>query len=215
MKYDAVIFDLDGTLLNTLDDLADAVNYCLRKYGYPQRSLEEVRRFVGNGIQKLVERAVPPGITEENFTCIFEDFRAYYTSHCQEKTKAYDGIDELLAGLDAKNYKMAIVSNKNMAAVQELNRLYFSEYIEIAIGEQAGVRKKPYPDSVYRAMDELKVTGEQVLYVGDSEVDAETAKQAGIDCVLVSWGFRDRELLESLHPLKVIDKPEELLHILG
>lgn len=214
MKYDAIIFDLDGTLLNTLEDLAGAVNFCMEKYGYALRTLEEIRCFVGNGIQKLVERALPADISQEDFTRVFEDFRTYYTGHCQEKTRAYDGIMDLLACLSAKGCPMAIVSNKNMAAVQELNRLYFAEYIQIAIGEQEGVRKKPFPDSAYKAMEGLNVTRDKVLYVGDSEVDAETARQAGIDCVLVSWGFRDRELLESLDVLAVIDTPDELLHIL-
>lgn len=214
MKYDAVIFDLDGTLLNTLEDLADAVNYCMEKYGYSLRTLEEIRGFVGNGIGKLMERALPTDITEKEFDLVFDEFRTYYTGHCQEKTRAYDGIMELLTRLREDGFKMAIVSNKNMAAVQELNHLYFEEFIKIAIGEQDGVRKKPFPDSVYKAIEELHGTKERVLYVGDSEVDAETARQAGIPCVLVSWGFRDREVLESLGALRVIDTPQELLQIL-
>lgn len=214
-KYNTVIFDLDGTLLNTLEDLADGVNYCMREFGYPERTLEEVRCFLGNGIKKLMERAIPDGREDPQFDEVFQTFKEYYTGHCQVKTREYPGIEELLKKLgEEKNCKMAIVSNKNMAAVQELNKIYFNKYIKIAIGEKEGVRKKPYPDSVIRAMEELGSDREHVLYVGDSEVDKETADNAGIDCVLVSWGFRDKEMLQSLNPLTVIDRPEELLQFI-
>jgi len=210
-KYNTVIFDLDGTLLNTLEDLADGVNYCMRKFGCPERTLDEVRQFVGNGIRKLMERAVPMGIKNPEFENIFETFKSYYTEHCQIKTKAYPEIKELLSELDRRKYKMAIVSNKNIDAVKELNRLYFEEYIKLAVGERKGIRKKPFPDSVNQAMRELETDREHVLYVGDSEVDKETADNAGVDCVLVSWGFREKNMLLGLKPLAVIDRPLELL----
>lgn len=210
-KYNTIIFDLDGTLLNTLEDLADGVNYCMRKFSCPERTLEEVRQFVGNGIRKLMERAVPMGTEHPEFENIFETFKAYYTKHCQIKTRAYPEIEELLSELVKRKYKMAIVSNKNMDAVRELNRLYFEAYIGLAIGERQGVRKKPFPDSVNQAVRELEADKEHVLYVGDSEVDKETADNAGVDCVLVSWGFRDKDILLELKPLAVIDKPLELL----
>lgn len=210
-KYDTIIFDLDGTLLNTLEDLTDGVNYCMRKFSCPERTLEEVRQFVGNGIRKLVERAVPMGEKHPEFENIFETYKSYYTKHCRIKTRAYPEIEELLSELVKKNCKMAIVSNKNMDAVRELNRLYFKAYIELAVGERQGVRKKPFPDSVNQAVKELGADKEHVLYVGDSEVDKETADNAGVDCVLVSWGFRDKDMLLGLKPLAVIDRPLELL----
>ena len=214
-KYHTVIFDLDGTLLNTLEDLADAVNAVLQENGYPLRTLDEVRRFVGNGIRRLMELAVPEGLEADTFERVFEEFRAYYTEHCQIKTRAYDGVMELLAVLKEKGYAMAIVSNKNHAAVLELNELYFKEFIPVAIGQQDGIRKKPAPDTVFQALKELGVSGAGAVYVGDSEVDFMTAENSEMDCVLVSWGFRTQEELAECTPKAMIDRPEELLEILG
>lgn len=213
-KYDTVIFDLDGTLLNTLEDLADGVNHVLRENGYPQRTLEEVRHFVGNGIRKLMERALPENVTGEQFEEVFEQFRTYYTENCQIKTRAYEGILELLADLKKQGYAMAIVSNKNQSAVTQLNALYFGEWIGTAIGQKDGIRKKPAPDTVLQALKILGKEKEHTLYVGDSEVDFQTAQNAGMDCVLVSWGFRTQEELKSFAPLARIDRPQELLEIL-
>lgn len=213
-KYDTVIFDLDGTLLNTLEDLKDAVNHVMRENGYPQRTLEEVRRFVGNGIRRLMEQAVPSHVTAEEFERVFEEFRQYYTEHCQVRTCAYDGIMPLLEQLHAKGYAMAIVSNKNHGAVCELNVLYFKDYIEIAIGQKDGIRKKPAPDTVFQALKELGKTAETAIYVGDSEVDFATAENSGMDCVLVTWGFRTVEELSEFKPLVFIEKPEQLLGVL-
>ena len=198
--YRAVIFDLDGTLLNTLEDLRDGVNYVLALRGYPERSLEEIRRFVGNGIGKLIERAAPEGTAEEEREEILKEFRLYYTEHCRVKTGPYNGIMDLLKSLKEHNIQMAIVSNKNDAAVKDLVKYYFSEYISVAIGECAGVRKKPSPDSVWKAISLLGVKKEQAVYVGDSEVDRATAANAGMECISVTWGFRDEELLKSLEP---------------
>ena len=214
MRYDTVIFDLDGTLLNTIDDLADGVNYCMRKFGLKEHSVDQVRQFVGNGIRKLMERAIPGGETHPEFETIFEPFKEYYTAHCRIKTKAYPGIEEMLKTLKDKTVKMAIVSNKNMDAVRELNEIYFSEYISLAVGDTAGVRRKPYPDSVLHAMQLLDSRKEHTVYVGDSEVDKETAENAGMDYVLVSWGFRGREYLEKLGASCIIDRPEELISML-
>lgn len=211
--YDTVIFDLDGTLLNTLEDLADAVNYVMRQHGYPERTLEEVRLFVGNGIRKLMERAVPDSVQGTAFETVFEEFREYYTDHCQIKTGVYDGIMELLDILDRKGCAMAVVSNKNHAAVCELNHIYFEKYMKTAIGQREGVRKKPAPDTVYEALKALGSVKEKALYVGDSDVDFATAENAGMDCVLVSWGFRTREELKDCRPKAVIEKPMELLDI--
>lgn len=213
--YRAVIFDMDGTLLNTLEDLRDGVNYVLALRGYPERSLEEIREFLGNGIGKLIEQAVPKGVTEEEREEIVKDFRPYYTEHCRIKTGPYPGIMELLKRLKEHNIPMAIVSNKNDAAVRDLAKYYFSEYITVAIGECEGVQKKPSPDSVLKAIRLLGVEKERAVYVGDSEVDRATAANAGMDCVSVTWGFRDEELLKSLEPEYLIHKPEELIGIVA
>ena len=214
-KYDTVIFDLDGTLLNTLEDLADAVNFVMRANEYPERTIEEVRCFVGNGIRRLMELAVPEGVSGEIFENVFEQFKSYYTDHCQIKTRAYDGIMELLEKLYTDGVSMAIVSNKNHAAVCELNEIYFKKYIEVAIGQKDGIRKKPAPDTVLQALKELGKEKKSAIYVGDSEVDFLTAQNTGMDCVLVTWGFRTTEELGVYEPTAFIEKPEQLLDILG
>lgn len=214
-KYDTVIFDLDGTLLNTLEDLADAVNYVMEDYGFPKRTLEEVRCFVGNGIRRLMELAVPKQVTGEAFEQVFEAFKSYYTKHCQIKTCAYAGIMSLLKDLHEKGYQMAIVSNKNHGAVCELNDIYFKEYISVAIGQKDGIRKKPAPDTVLQALKALGKEKETAIYVGDSEVDFATAENTGMDCVLVTWGFRTTEELKAYEPTAFIEKPEQLLQVFG
>ena len=213
-NYDTVIFDFDGTLLNTLEDLADAVNFVMRANQYPERTIEEVRCFVGNGIRRLMEQAVPKHVIGEEFERVFEEFKNYYTEHCQIKTCAYEGIMSLLSCLYEKRYAMAIVSNKNHAAVCELNDIYFKEYINVAIGQKDGIRKKPAPDTVIQALKELGKDKEKAIYVGDSEVDFATAKNSGMDCALVTWGFRTVEELAEFSPTAFIDKPEELLGVL-
>ena len=213
-KYDTVIFDLDGTLLNTLEDLADAVNFVMREHQYPERTIDEVRRFVGNGIRRLMEQAVPETVSGDEFELVFEKFKSYYTEHCQIKTCAYDGIMPLLEDLYEKGYAMAIVSNKNHAAVCELNDIYFKEYIKVAIGQKDGIRKKPAPDTVIQALKELGKEKETAIYVGDSEVDFATAENTGMDCVLVTWGFRTVEELAEFSPTAFINRPEELLGVL-
>lgn len=212
--YRTVIFDLDGTLLNTLEDLKDSTNYALRSCGFPERTSEEVRRFVGNGIHKLIERAVPDGTEEDKLEQVFQIFRSYYVTHCQIKTKPYEGIMELLESLKQKGCQMAIVSNKNDVAVKELAEQYFEDYIDIAIGEREGIRRKPAPDSVFEAMRLLGAKSSECVYVGDSDVDRATAQNAGLACVSVTWGFRDEEELCRLSPEYMIRQPEELLEIL-
>lgn len=214
--YNTVIFDLDGTLLNTIEDLADAVNYVQEKYGIEKHSVDLVRQHVGNGIRKLMIRSVPLGEENPEFEEMFACFRDYYQEHCQIKTAAYPGIMELLKSLHNKGIKMAIVSNKAHPAVVELNEIYFKDFIKVAIGENeaAGIQKKPAPDSVFHALELLGSKKSEAVYVGDSEVDYATAVNSELDCVLCSWGFRDRELLESFYPMAIIDKPEELISIL-
>lgn len=210
MKYTAVIFDLDGTLLNTLEDLMDATNYALGKYGYPARTLNEIRAFVGNGVQKLMERALPDGATNPKMEELLSAFRAYYTAHCENKTCAYDGIPECMQKLKAAGCKMAIVSNKLDSAVKELHQSYFSEYVQTAIGEKKGVRRKPAPDMVENALAELNCSKKDAVYVGDSDVDIQTAANAGLDCISVSWGFRDADFLRENGASTIVDTPRQL-----
>ncbi len=215
-KYDTVIFDLDGTLMDTLEDLADAVNEILSRNGYPVRTIREVRRIVGNGLRQTLTLCLPEGTKQEVVDRLLPEFASYYQENCQIKTKPYDGIEDTLRGLSARGFKLAIVSNKRDEAVKKLNREYFAEYVRVAIGENesAGIRKKPAPDTVYQALRELGSSREQAVYVGDSEVDRMTAENAGLPCVSVDWGFRDREELEKLKPAWLISRPEELLKIL-
>ena len=209
-KYKTIIFDLDGTLLNTLEDLTDSTNYALAQFGMPVRSIEEVRTFVGNGIRKLIERAVPEGTTVEKTEQVFACFRSYYTDHCNCKTGLYPGVKELLFRLKEAGFLMAIVSNKAHPAVEALRELYFADVITVALGEREaeGIRKKPAPDMVELALQQLGSTGAEALYIGDSEVDRQTAANAGLDCLLVSWGFRERSLLETLGAAGIADDAE-------
>ena len=215
-KWDTVIFDLDGTLMDTLEDLANAVNEILRRHGYPVRTIGEVRRIVGNGLKQTLTLCLPQGTDEAVIEKLLPEFAAYYQAHCQEKTKPYDGIMETLRELCARGYKPAIVSNKRDEAVKTLNRECFAAYVKVAIGENesAGIKKKPAPDTVYQALKELGSRRGQAVYVGDSEVDKKTADNAGLPCISVDWGFRDREELEKLKPAYLISRPEELLNIL-
>jgi len=214
MHYKAVIFDLDGTLLDTLDDLHTACNYALAKNGIKERTKDEVRQFVGNGVKKLMERATDYKLSEAEFAKVFEDFKEYYGIHCNDKTKAYDGIYELLDSLKQKNMKMAIVSNKYLDAVVELADRYFGDYIKVAIGEHEGVNKKPAPDTVIMAAQKLEVDLKDCIYVGDSDVDFATAKNANIPCISCLWGFRDEEFLRSLGAVTFVKTPMDVIQIL-
>lgn len=211
---EAVIFDLDGTLLNTLYDLTDSVNWALEKYGQPTRSMEEVRSFVGNGLRNLMQQAVPNGEDNPVFESLFEFFREYYKSHCNIKTVPYDGILELMKELKGRGIQMAIVSNKIDSGVKELNEIHFAEYVDIAIGEREGIGRKPAPDSVNEAIRFMGVEKDHAVYVGDSDVDIQTAKNAEIRCVSVSWGFRDEAFLMENGAGIMIDRPLELLEYL-
>lgn len=195
--YKTYIFDLDGTLLDTLSDLAAAVNYALRTHGMPEHSIDDVRRFVGNGVRKLMERAIPDGAANPQFDETFATFRQYYMAHSLDTTRPYEGILEALAALKARGCRLAVVSNKMMAATQELCQHFFPDTIEVAIGENEaeGIRKKPAPDTVFAALKALGVGKEGAVYVGDSDVDIETARNSGLPCISVLWGFRDRDFL--------------------
>lgn len=213
-KYKLVIFDLDGTILDTLDDLADSTNYALKSCGLPTRTVDEVRRFVGNGIHLLIERAVPAGTDPETVEEIFEVFKAYYKDHSADKTKPYDGICELMGQLREDGCKVAVLSNKADFAVQDLCRDYFSGLITYAAGEKEGIRRKPYPDAVFALLEACGVSAADAVYVGDSEVDIATAENAGLDGISVTWGFRSREWLEE-HGAKIFaDTADELRKLL-
>lgn len=216
LRYKAVIFDLDGTLLNTLQDLTDAVNASLTSNGLPGRTIEEVRVFVGNGIKKLLERAVPGGMDNPHFSDVESFFREYYGKHCLDKTVPYDGILPLLGQLRELGIRMAVVSNKADFAVQELIPVYFDDMISVAHGEneKSGIRKKPAADMVYQALRELGCRPEEAIYVGDSDVDIDTAKNAGLDVISVSWGFRSRAFLKEHGAVTIIDNPQELVKFL-
>ena len=210
----AVIFDLDGTLLDTLDDLADATNWALRQNGMPQRTLGEVRQFVGNGVRRLMERAVPDGEQNPLFEKAFDDFKAYYVEHCQDKTHLYPGVSEMLQRLKAQGLRLAIVSNKLQAGVDELYLRYFSDTVEVAIGERPEVRRKPAPDMVRAALKALRLLPEEAVYVGDSDVDLQTATNSGLPCISVLWGFRDRDFLLQHGALVLAEQPEEIVNLL-
>lgn len=214
MKYDYIIFDLDGTLLDTLDDLTDSVNAALSKYSFPAVDREQVRRSVGNGVRLLMARCLPHGTdadTIETCTCFM---RKHYESNCENKTRPYDGIPALLEELRSVGVRVAVVSNKFDAAVKRLCQKYFDGLIETAIGERDGVLRKPAPDAVFAALAELGADLEcdlsRVIYVGDSDVDVQTAKNAGVTCAAVTWGFRDRELLISAGADLIAESADEL-----
>lgn len=206
----AVIFDLDGTLLDTLLDLQTAVNFALCKHGMPERTIDEVRQFVGNGVRRLMELSVPDGEKNPEFAVTFADFKTYYCQHNLDFTKPYDGIFDALKVLKEKGLRMAIVSNKLEEATEALRQYFFAEYIETAVGDAPGRLRKPAPDGVFEAMRRLGVTKDECVYVGDSDVDYRTAINAGLPCISVLWGFRDRTFLESLGASIFCERPQDL-----
>lgn len=212
--YDTVIFDLDGTLLNTLEDLTDSVNYALERAGLPLRSIDEVRKFVGNGVQRLMELALPQGADTPDFEKIFSLFREHYFVHCNDKTGPYPHIMKMLEQLNANGYKLAIVSNKYYEAVQELKNLYFADYISVAIGEKEGICRKPAPDTVEEALRVLGSEKSHAIYVGDSEVDIATAQNAGMECISVTWGFRTMEEQKRAGGRIFANDPMDILNLL-
>ena len=213
MVYNTVIFDLDGTLLDTLMDLKDSLNYVLVKNGFPARTAREVRSFLGHGVKVLLTSSLPEGTAAADMERCLREFKERYAQHLQDKTRPYDGVLPLLKALADMGVRTAIVSNKFDRAVKMLGREYFDGLVESAVGESETVRRKPSPDGVLTAIGELSGKPETTLYVGDSEVDVMTAKNAGVACVGVTWGFRDREVLEEAGADYMIDRPEELLAI--
>jgi phosphoglycolate phosphatase len=228
--YNTFIFDLDGTLLDTLQDLADSVNYALRQHHMPEHSVDDVRQFVGNGVRRLMEQAIPDGAANPHFEATFATFRQYYMLHSLDTTKPYDGIPELIHELKERGCQLAVVSNKMMAATQQLVAHFFPE-IDVAIGEHEaeGIRKKPAPDTVIAALQQLGVGDGQLtvdtmptansqklqaVYVGDSDVDIATARNAGLPCISVLWGFRNRDFLLAHGATTLIEKPSDILTFL-
>ncbi len=209
-RYKAIIFDLDGTLLDTLADLAEGTNYALRVNGFPERTLDEIRRFVGNGARKLIERAVPDGQVEAALEKVRQDFNVYYKIHCKDHTGPYPGIMEMLQELVQQGYSLGVVSNKPDFAVQELIPEYFPGIFASVSGERPGVAKKPAPDLIREAMKNLQADSSNAVYVGDSEVDLEAAANTGIPCISVGWGFKGRRFLEEQHAEMIIEKPSEI-----
>ena len=212
-QYDTYIFDLDGTLLDTLDDLTAAVNYALRQHGMPEHTREEVRQMVGNGVRLLMMRAVPDGEKNPSFDDAFRTFREYYMEHSLDTTRPYDGIPELLQTLRRQGKRVAVVSNKFYAATRELCQHFFADSVEVAIGEHEaeGIRKKPAPDTVNEAFRQLGVGRDNAVYVGDSDVDLQTAANSGLPCISVLWGFRDQTFLEAHGATTFASNPGEIL----
>lgn len=210
-EFETYIFDLDGTLLETLNDLAASTNYALCTHNMPEHTVEEVRMFVGNGVKKLMERAIPNGLDNPQFEEVYATFRQHYLEHNLDTTKPYEGIMEMLTELKQRGKKLAIVSNKFYAATQDLAHHFFPETITVAIGERENIKKKPAPDTVIEALKQLGASKEGAVYIGDSDVDVATARNCGIPCVSVLWGFRDKEFLIDHGATCFVSKPEELL----
>jgi phosphoglycolate phosphatase len=211
-QYSTYIFDLDGTLLDTLNDLRSSCNYALQSQGFPLRTLDEVRMFVGNGVAKLIERAVPEGTSEERTSKTLSVFREHYLVHGLDTTAPYDGVTELLEELKRRGKNIAVVSNKFYDATCQLCDHFFPTTVDVAIGEKETIRKKPAPDTVIAALKELGVSSDGAVYIGDSDVDIMTARNAGIPCISVLWGFRGREFLESCGATVFAEKPQDILY---
>lgn len=209
----AVIFDLDGTLLNTIQDLADSCNKTLSQLNFPERSLHEIKTFVGNGIAHLIEKAIPNGKDNKNYEKAVFLIKEIYSKNYHNKTKPYDGIMDLLKELKQHGIKIGINSNKPDAQVKELTQLYFSNYIdcETAIGEKDGIQRKPFPDIANEIIKTFNIQKENIIYIGDSEVDIETALNANLKCISVTWGFRNKKELKENGAKIIVDKPKEIL----
>ncbi len=215
MKYTTILFDLDGTILNTVEDLNGSLNFVLKKYGLPLRSVAETAAFLGNGIRRLIELGAGETVPAETVDAMFADFKAYYEVHCLDKTRPYEGIPELVASLRAAGKKTAVVSNKADFAVQELVERFFPGLFDFAVGEREGVRRKPAPDAVNEALKQLHAARDEAVYIGDSEVDIATAKNAGLPCVCVAWGFRSEEQLIEAGGETIVPSVAALRALLG
>ena len=216
MNKKAVIFDLDGTLLNTLEDLTDSTNFALSKFNFPQKTIDQVRRYVGNGVQRLIERAIPGGSSNPNFEKCLNLFKEHYKDNMFNKTAPYDGIIPMLKKLKSHKIRTAVVSNKFDDAVKGLCKKYFDGLIDFCAGENElqGIRKKPAPDTVLKVLKEFGIKSDDAIYIGDSEVDIQTAKNANIECISVLWGFKNKEFLINSGAQIIISKPDEIFKYL-
>lgn len=212
MVIKACIFDLDGTLLNTLDDLANSLNTALAKNNCPTWPIEEIQKKVGNGIRQLVRRSIPEDLSDELYEQIYIDFVNIYSVHKADKTEPYPGIVDLLETLRLTGYQLAVLSNKSEKEVQILCERFFPNIFRAIVGERRNLERKPSPDGIFEILEHLHVTKEEVLYIGDSEVDVETARRADVSCVACSWGFRSAEILKAIGAKDIIDTPQELLN---
>ena len=217
-KRNTIIFDMDGTLLNTLDDIADGMNYSLEHFGYPVHTVEEIRKMIGGGASVLIGRAAPKGLSEKELEELKSFFLGYYFKNSNNKTDLYEGIKPLISRLAKEGFQMGIVSNKGDKAVKELSQFYFQDAMKLSLGEREDITRKPAPDALLLAMDLMGVKPEECIYVGDSEVDAQFSINAGVPCIIVTWGFRDREELLSVKPDAIVDTVDELyeeIHRMG
>lgn len=222
MKFNTIIWDLDGTLMDTLQDLMNSVNYALDKHGMPVRTYKEIRSFVGNGVKRLLELSVPDGLNNPSFEEVFADFKSHYIVHCQDQTGLYEGIADTLKVLKARGIRMAVVSNKLQLGVTELfesqvrtvgkeDTICLKDYIEVAIGERPEMARKPAPDMVNKAFEEMGIDKQDAVYIGDSEVDLATARNSGLPCISVLWGFRDQGFLKEQGAQIFVEKPQQII----
>ncbi|MBR4982608.1 MAG: HAD-IA family hydrolase [Lachnospiraceae bacterium] len=213
MKYELIVFDMDGTILDTLEDLKNSMNYTLKLHNMPERTLDEIRSFVGNGIHRLIELAVVEGTCSEKIDEIHKDFMKHYEVHCADFTRPYNGVNDLIKTLRNRGYKTAVVSNKADAAVQDLCIQYFPGLFDLAIGERPEIAKKPAADMVNLALEQLQVSKENAVYIGDSDVDVATARNSNLDMIAVDWGFRTRKFLMEQGAETIVSNPEEILEL--
>lgn len=211
------IFDLDGTLVDSLVDLKESVNVILKRHSFEEKTMNQIRSYVGNGLYKLMERSVPQSCQQDKLDQLYEEFLEYYGEHCNDHTVKYDGIEEMLKGLKKKGLLLAISSNKRNELVQKLWKEHFGQLIDLAIGEDPfrGIRKKPEKDEVEYLLNQLQITPREAVYIGDSEVDIQTAHQSGLDSISVSWGFKTRDFLEKNGASAIADTPEDLIQLLS
>ena len=214
MKYQAVLFDMDGTVLDTLDDLCDSINHSLAEFSLPQVSREHVRQCLGNGAAFLVSHSIPAGSSPELVADVLAFYKPWYDAHCLIKTAPYEGILPMMQSLKEQGLRLAIISNKPDRAVQELSDAFFPGLLELSVGESPSVRRKPAPDTVLTAASQIGLPVDQCVYVGDSEVDLQTARNAGMDCISVTWGFRDEAQLIEAGASVLVRTPEELESLL-
>lgn len=205
------IFDMDGTILNTIDDIAGAINYVLDIHGYPRRTVDEVKSFVGNGLKRALELSLPDGVAGDVLNQLFTELVAYYNEHSNITTRPYEGIVEVIHKLREQGKIVAVVSNKRVEAVRDLCDIYFAGCFDMALGDQDGIARKPAPDMTNMVIEHYGILKDKCVYIGDSDVDLMTARNTEIECIAVTWGFRTREFLVEHGATMIIDRPEELL----